>query len=328
MLACRANASSARRSSGRPCARSFVPLVIVSSLVLSLFIVPHLVTQLRLRRLRSYAGQDLRKLADRESAALDRLIETLIPQTRAEWPEAQAPASWYRALLENLRARLNPGYPPARLLFGWETWYLWRVPFAEDQEGLVLFQAQRLWTIPGESRARIFVLDNNGNLLAESILQTGWRIDIVDAAWESDSGHGFPCVKVSTCPAINGADICSQYYAPIDRAFALVRMENRQGESIRNAYYAENHTIGAAVPVRTAVEWEDALYSSDRVELLKTLVWLDGRHSGDDNDSDALLLQEVRSRPRVRAALRLHLTSDDEWVRTAARLANEPAHRW
>jgi hypothetical protein len=195
---------------------------------------------------------------------------------------------------------------------------------------LVLFQATPLWCIPGGSSAHIFVFDIEGHLLTKCNFSTGWRITIEDARWQEDSGHGFACLVVYSAPSINGADITSQYYALLEDTFALVRMEDRAGKSVRVNYHNPNHTIGPSVPERTAEEWEATMRSSDRAEVLRTLVWLGGAHSdpplrleGVERFEDASRALQARARPGLRLAVEALISSEDRWVVEAAQQARK-----
>jgi hypothetical protein len=197
---------------------------------------------------------------------------------------------------------------------------------------LVLFQGTPLWCIPGNSSAHIFVFDVEGRLLTKCGFSTGWRITIEDAHWQEDSGHGFPCLLVCSAPSINGADITSQYYAFLEGTFALVRMEDSAGELVTVNYHNPNHTIGPAVPERTTEQWEAAVRSSDRAEVLRTLVWLSGDHSDPplrldgisvERFEDASRALEARARPGLRSAVEDLTSSEDRWVQEAAQHARE-----
>jgi hypothetical protein len=216
------------------------------------------------------------------------------------------------------------------------SWYLWRVTDVQGQRRLVLFQGTRLWSIPGSSYAHIFVFDTEGRPLSGCEFSIGQRIEIEDARWQEDSGHDLPCLLVCSAPSINGADITSQYYAFLDGTFALVRMEDSAGNFVPVNYHNPDHTIGPPVPERTAEQWEAAMRSSDRAEVLRTLVWLGGFHSDPPLREEGLYVErfedasralEARSRPGVRSAVEALTRSEDRWVREAAQHASQVIRR-
>jgi hypothetical protein len=283
------------------------------------------------QRLQPYLGQDLRGLREDEQVIFDGLIGRLAPEAsvfeQPPRPETWNPRDWYDYYYHpRATRRLEASF------FRLQSWYLWRVANGQGQDRLVLFQGAPLTMIPGSSSARIFVFDTDGNQLQKFDFSTGWRITIDDARWLEDSGHGFPCLLVCSSRCINGADIAAQYYALIDDTFALVRLEDSAGNFVPVYYHAPNHTIGPSVPERTAEQWEAALRSPDRAEVLRTLVWLGGEHSNPplreehihvERFEDAALALETRARPGTRRAVEALPRSQDSWIREAAQQAQK-----
>lgn len=274
-------------------------------------------------RLQSYLGQDLRALSKDEQIKFDDLIGRLAPDAkvfqRPDPPRTWNPMDW----LTHLRAKPSSGLT--------RSWYLWRVVDGQGRSRLVLFQATPPWYMPGDSSARIFVFDVDGRRLSNCDFSTGWRITIENARWLEDSGHGFPCLVVCSAPDLGGPDLASQYYAFFEDSFILVRIEDNTGAIVPVDYRSPNY-IGPSVPGRTAQQWEAALRSSDRAEVLRTLVWLGGHHSdpafrGDgvtvERFEQASLVLEARARPGLRQAVEDLANSEDRWVREAARQARE-----
>jgi hypothetical protein len=277
-------------------------------------------------RLQPCLNQDLRELREDEQVRFDRLITRLAPEAKTFVLPAH-PQTWdLKEWFDYFQTRPFP-------FFQLQSWYLWRVTTGEGRDRLILFQGEPLWSIPGSSSARIFVFDTDGKLLNQCKFSTGWRITIEDARWVEDSDHGFPCVLVDSAPSINGGDITRQYFAFLDDRFALVRLEDSSGQFVPVFYHAPNHTIGPAVPVRTPEQWEAALRSLDRAEVLRTLVWLGGDHSDPpivdaknicvEPFDEAALALETRARPGVRSAVEALTRSEDRWVREAAQQARQ-----
>jgi hypothetical protein len=280
-------------------------------------------------RLQPYLDRDLRDLSEDEQIEFDNLVGHLAASAKVfhypDPPQTRDAGDW----LAYLRAK--PSAPLSR------SWYLWRVVDGQGRPRLVLFQGTPLWFIPGSSSARIFVFDARGHLLTECAFPTGWRITIAGARWLEDSGHGFPCLLVVSVPNFGGADVVAQYYAFLDETFALVRMVDSTGNVVPVNYHSPNHTIGPAVPERTAEQWEAAVRSSDRAEVLRTLVWLGGGHSdpplrtwkeyGVERFEDASRALEARARPEVRSAVEALTRSEDHWVWEAAREASDVMQR-
>jgi hypothetical protein len=279
-------------------------------------------------RLQPFIGKDLRTLSEAEQIKFDNIIGRLIPQARvfdyATMPRALDLSDWRDYLTAKPVAKRYP-------FFDQKSWYLWKVHGGQGETRLILFQGRNSFVIPGGSGARIFVTDTKGNLLTESNFSTGWRIDIHDARWLEDGGHGFPCLVVSSSPCMGGGNMDSQYYALLDDTLALVRLEDSTGKIDSADYRYPNHTIGPSVPTRTAEKWEAALHSPEASEVLRTLVWLggdhldlpvrDGEHVYVGALENAFLVRTVRARPSVRTAVETLTRCEDIWVKEAAQQA-------
>jgi len=194
----------------------------------------------------------------------------------------------------------------------------------------VLFRGEPITSIPGTSSAHIFLFDASGRLVAQSEFSTGWRIDIRDAAVLTDRVKGEKLIRINTGPVIGGSDIRTQYYALIDDALALVRLEDSSGSCIQNEYAAPNHTIGPEAITRTETEWIRALSAPRLAEILRTLVWLGGRHSRlianpgnvhTESYNDAALHLNVRTNPKTKVLLEGLAANPDPWIADAAQIA-------
>ena len=278
------------------------------------------------QRLQPYLGQDLRTLAEDDQIKVDGLIGRLAPEAR-RFTASDRPRNWGQgAWRDYLTAK------KATPLFSPRSWYLWQVQNGQRQERLVLFQGKPLFMIPDASSAHVFVFDAEGRRLTESEFLTGWRINIDDACWLVDSGHGFSCLLVRSSASINGLDVGCQYYTLLQDSIALVRLEDSEGKSVQVDYHSPNHTIGPPVPERSPEESETLLRSSDNAEVLRTLVWLGGHHSDPPQDEKGLCVERfedatralaTRRRPGVRSAVEALTRSEDVWVREAAQQAWE-----
>jgi hypothetical protein len=168
-------------------------LLAVTAIALALG-APHLYRQIQFWRLQSYVGRDLRKLTEDEQKTFNSIVESVLA-------------------------------PPKRPVFDtFENWFVWRVP-TDRGERIVLFQASRLWMIPGNSHARLYFFDRTGRRVGESMFQVGYRIDIEDAALITDKFHGESLLQIKSTPSINGADIATQYYSLSHNRCDLLRLE-------------------------------------------------------------------------------------------------------
>lgn len=117
----------------------------------------------------------------------------------------------------------------------------------------------------------------------------------------------------------------------------MVRLEDVDGQAVRNNYRIKHFRHGPPAPKQSAAAWESDLKSTDRMRVLRALVWLGGTHwdlkenpvpdrQGEDRE-DVLLVREVRQREKVIARLRELVESNDRWVREAAKLDLHPKDR-
>jgi len=240
----------------------------------------------QLRQLRSFVGRDLRKLDAAEQTEFKKLVGMFFSDVVDE--------------------------PP--LLSYSQFWQLWKARDERGQELLILLQGHPTMTIPGESFATVFVLDSGGTQVSRSHFSAGYRIFINDARLVTEPNIGSPCFEIQSTREFNGDDVGHQYYAVIGGEVALIRLEDSKGNLIRNKVRMAR-SIGPDFPDRTDDEWERALRSKNRAEVLRTLAWLDGIHRQD---------LEVLNRPSVRRTLEELAASDDEWLRSAAALALRP----
>jgi hypothetical protein len=109
-----------------------------------------------------------------------------------------------------------------------------------------------------------------------------------------------------------------QIYGIVCDGVALVRLENARGVALRNGYHDLGAELGPPMPTRTPSQWEQALASPDRVEVLRSLLWLGGRHDG----PNARFVAAFVRRPRARALLEKLRDAKDPWVRDAAALVS------
>jgi hypothetical protein len=256
------------------------------------------------RRFRAFVGRDLTRLSEREQSSFADLLARLAPsgeQDRAA--DLGRPDPWLLVALQG------------------------------DEAGrFLLFAGHGLIMIPGASAGRMVVFDADGSIVRDEVFAAGWRLDIQYATVEAHEGR--TVIAVAYDPATHGRALGRQIYGVLATGEpVLLRLEWGDKPGV-NGYAAPNHTIGPWFPARNEAEWEAALSSSDRLEVLRTLLVLGGRHCGaDDTDGgnvyhepadDARLIARVRARPGVRRAIEELARSSDPWIADAARSAMSP----
>jgi hypothetical protein len=215
---------------------------------------------------------------------------------------------------------------------------------SKGQTRYTLIEESPLLMIPGNSGLSVHVFAQDGSLIRSSAFQTGWRITVTDIRVVYLPQIRRLALEVKSAPAINGRDVAKQFYALVNDEVLLIRLEDKAGRLIRNAYGAPNHTFGFTITGRSAKEWKDALESGDFAEVLATLSWLSGTHL-DPNEAvpevsgmppvaheeiaEARLAADVRGREDVRRQVKALLRSQNLWVRHAAKLADHPeSYSW
>lgn len=304
--------------------KRFWAIVAIAGLLIGGLILgtPPIIRYVQLQQLRGYLKQDIKALEESDQEHFENLIDALTPEATVLSDRApQTWQEWIKAPFKSKRWRFFCDY---------DSWYLWPVQDRHGQERLILFQASRLRMIPGESAARVFILDSHGKVMARSgRFTTGYRIHILDASLHWEGEYGFRCLKITTRASISGADIAARYYAILDDwSIAPVRLEDSAGHFLN--YYRE---YDLPPMDRSADEWEASLISEIRGEVLATLVWIGAgpTQSWPGIKPDELkrieLIRDLCSRPRVRTALQEFRKSNDAWVQEAANAAWQTIER-
>jgi len=210
---------------------------------------------------------------------------------------------------------------------------------SKGQPRYALIEESPLLSIPGNSGVSIHVFTQDGALIRSSDFETGWRIAVTGIRVVYLPQISRKAVEVRSEPVINGRDVARQFYALVNDDVLLIRLEDKAGHLIRNAYGAPNHTFGFTITGRLANDWENALHSADPAEVLATLTWLSGTHLdpveplpvaptgwpdvSHEDISEARLAGDVRTREGVQRQLKALLLSQNLWLRQAAKLANK-----
>ena len=275
---------------------------------------PHIWRLVQFQRMKSFMGQDLRKLDEPEAERFAAILATVLGE---DVPAEPKPLSPY--------------------LFGPRPWYVWQT--VGDEPLTILFQVKYAMGIPGESRVRICVFGRFGQKLSDTDFSTGWRTALQDVEWAPATQYGFASLKITTAPGSNSVDFETQYYALIGHEFGLIRFIDGHERELDSIYHSPYCSVGPPPPNRSEEEWAAALGSTNRGEVLRTLAWLgcphpadelarDERSLGAERFQDAAKAGRVRSRADVRKALRHFAAGADPWISQVAKDAlNGPGVR-
>ena len=230
--------------------------------------------------------------------------------------------------IKSLRGKVENRFLYARLFS--------RISTYNGEQRFVLIEESPLVMIPGDSRLRISLFTPDGELLNSSEFGAGWRIALSEIRFVQVKDIKGEVLEVESHAMINGADVARQYYALVGDQMRLIRLEDSTGVLVPNRYGTPNHTIGLTQTGRSAADWEAALMSNDVAEVLATLTWIGGLHmdvkEGDDPGywheelAEARIVEEVRARPTLKAAVNALKRSDNTWVSAAATSAAEQMH--
>ena len=190
---------------------------------------PILWQQYQLYRFKSYADRNLQALSESEHQRFNSIANSVLRR-----PDDTDTFGW--------------GHTP---------WFLWRHPAGN----LVLLEASHIMSIPGQSSARVTVIDENGKPINQTVFSTGWRIDVVNAERIDPISQSGLFFAINSQNVINGRDVAKQYYAIINDETFLLRIEDSNGNSLTNG--TKNHMIGPELP---------HAYNVEQISNLKSLM--------------------------------------------------------
>lgn|GEM_PF-1924959 len=200
------------------------------------------------------------------------------------------------------------------------------------QRYYVLIGEEPLVMIPGAPRLCFLLFDLNGKQVASEMFDAGWRIDLKNENVRSSDEIGREIIEVLCEPVINGRPIEKQTYALVGTSIVLIRLENKTGELVRNNYSAPNLRIGPDVKFLSPTDWKSSLTSIDPADVLASLTWLSGVHLNPkklpfdygqiqyEHMDDVSLNEQLESNGEVRRTIEALSSSENKWVREAAKL--------
>ena len=192
---------------------------------------------------------------------------------------------------------------------------------AKGAQRYILVEEAQPFATPGESILQVHIFDNAGNLLNKQEFSTGWRAAITAIKIRSLDTIKQPTLIVQGEYYFGGKPFY-QYYALSGDQIVMVYNVTDYGFDRIN-YWMSNAQIGPMIQ-RSADEWEEALESSDNIEILSALMWLSGPHSNIDPAGPKEAYSEerkflmVRGRPSVQKRLVQLSESDNFWIKSAA----------
>jgi hypothetical protein len=224
--------------------------------------------------LRTFENQDLLGLDEHSTRLVEGAVEALTGRRYANEPsfERFQPAL-FRAMLSN-----------------------------EGEKRYVLVELAQITIIPGNSYLRVHIFDSAGYLLNTQKFNAGYRTSVGPMRIRNSDMLQHPVLMVDTSYCLGGHP-GTQFYALNGDRIVLVYLE-QDNRVDHNSYPSSHFTIGPQNE-RSIREWEDALDSTEDVEVLSALVWFNGN-------------LEFRTRDRVSERLEELKNSENYFIKRAA----------
>ncbi len=205
-------------------------------------------------------------------------------------------------------------------------WHVWKVTRGGTMRYVLLAVSSEV-IVPGGSSACVQIFDSVGIRLNTWCFQTGNRMTPEAAAFEYSYSLHSDVIVLNMTRFINGYDIAKEFFALKNDQLRFVRIENSKGEAVQNEYIYPNMEIGFAPSAKTEAEWMALLESDEKCDRLVALVFLGGSHvwkTGvlpEKKSRYSELFLNLKSSPRIEAAIAALVKSSDPWIHQAAVLA-------
>lgn len=246
----------------------------------------------------------------------------------------------------------------------WGVRYVWETNENRSNPKFVVMESSTLMMLPGQQTHRFYFFDKDGNLVNKEDFTSGWRMMVGNVELIRSDDFEFPIVKISAGGGGSFAYAVRtiQYYALLEESVVLIRLESKSNSIFnldnRNSYGCQYPSIGPKMPDRSIEEWGKSLNSESKTEVLRTLMWLAGKHetieqlTQSQKDEEEIrklnpasdvwkttlekcpeIIQEiktyerVKNRQNVQKRLQELANSSNQWIKEAAELALKPIER-
>ena len=193
----------------------------------------------------------------------------------------------------------------------------------KGEQRYILVEESPQYILPGKSTLRICIFDKAGLLLNQQEFGTGWRAEIVSIRIRNLYQLEHQTLVVQGQYYFGGA-LFYQYYALSGNQ--IVMIYNQANLAFDSISYGSSDVEVGPLTERSADEWQEALESSDTVDILSALMWFSGSHSDVDPGTEGTKFLTVRARASVQKRLSELSESNNFWIKSVAAtiMANHP----
>jgi hypothetical protein len=220
---------------------------------------------------------------------------------------------------------------------GPSVWSPWLVAACvEPDAAWVLVEAYPGYAVPDASGMKVHFFDRAWAHQGSQTLPTGYRLDLAEVTIQRRPELDCPLLVAKVTPsgpltrAFEPGDFQLEYFARLETALCMVRLEDNTGSLVRNSYRWSAPMKGPSVPTQTKEQWIACLTSSNAVTQLSALVWLTGTHLSSNEErkpdvtqesvADSRMFESVRDDPRTAVILNGLKSDKNHWVQDYAKL--------
>jgi hypothetical protein len=195
----------------------------------------------------------------------------------------------------------------------------------EEPRRLIVVTAPHEIQESGDTLFQVHLFDADYRRLSSTLASPGvghWRLTCQKGDRTDVGRHHFVVSGVLATPR-RWTQPWTHHYVLINDLPVLIRVEDGNGRMHRMEYEDRGRMLGPGLPDRTPEGWEESLASPNVAEVLRTLMWLGGRHGMRSRSGavrgDAEHFDDVRRRPGVAQKVAELTRAPHPWVAEAAK---------
>lgn len=221
-------------------------------------------------------------------------------------------------------------------------------PYKTDLTEWVFIEARVGFNVPDESEIRLRFYDKSWSRIAYHQISTGWRrslysvtvqkhreldAPLIVARTKPTGPFIFPAGKTVAMPTSGPHSFEIQFYALQHTNLVLIRLEDANGDLLRNQYSSDSLVKGPPVYGKNKADWIKNLESTNLIDQMAALAWLTGIHFRSDRPislahdqglvDDFRIFRSVRDDLRTIRMLKTLGTHQNKWMRDYGKLWND-----